>query len=102
MKSRQRTVLMKTLNFPVLLAVLLTLAPTVFSQSARELFERGNSKCKKRDFDGALADYNRAIELRPDYAQAYNLRGAAKKAKGDLDGALADCNRAIELKPITL
>lgn len=48
------------------------------------------------DLDGALADYNRVIQLHPD-AAAYNGRGSIKKAKHDLDGALADYNRAIEL-----
>ena len=41
----------------------------------------------------------KAIELKPDYADAYNNRGIAKKAKGDLDGAIADYTKAIELKP---
>jgi tetratricopeptide (TPR) repeat protein len=49
------------------------------------------------DLAGALADYNRAIELNPKYATAYNGRGNIKKAKHDLDGAVADYSRAIEL-----
>jgi tetratricopeptide (TPR) repeat protein len=49
------------------------------------------------DLDGALADYNRAIELDAKDAAAYNGRGNVKKAKHDLDGALADYSRAIEL-----
>jgi len=48
---------------------------------------------------GAIADYNRAIELDPKYAAAYSNRGNAKQAKGDLDGAITDCSRAIELDP---
>jgi len=60
---------------------------------------RGNAKKNKGDFDGAIADYNRAIELNPQDAGAYNNRGIAKKNKGDLDGAIADFNRAIELNP---
>lgn len=48
------------------------------------------------DLDGALADYNRVIELHPN-AAAYTGRGNVKREKRDLDGALADYNRAIEL-----
>ncbi|MBV8846400.1 MAG: tetratricopeptide repeat protein [Bryobacterales bacterium] len=51
------------------------------------------------DPDGAIADFTRAIELRPDYAEAYYFRGLAKRAKGDKDGAVADFMKAIGLKP---
>jgi lipoprotein NlpI len=46
-----------------------------------------------------LIDYNKAIELDPEYGSAYDSRGDIEKAKGDLDGALADYNKAIELNP---
>ncbi len=46
-----------------------------------------------------IADYGKAIELKPDDVEAYYNRGFTKQAKGDLDGAIADWTRAIELKP---
>jgi tetratricopeptide (TPR) repeat protein len=49
------------------------------------------------DAEGAIADYSKAIELKPDYSQAYNSRGISKAAQGDMDGAMSDYNRAIEL-----
>jgi tetratricopeptide (TPR) repeat protein len=45
------------------------------------------------------AQFNKAIELKPDFAEAYYERGIAKQAKGDFDGALTDYSKAIELKP---
>ena len=49
---------------------------------------------KKGDFDHAIEDYTKAIELKPDYAVAYNNRGEAwlhlrewEKAKSDLTTA---------------
>src|SRR4029077_19634179 len=57
---------------------------------------RALAKNIKDDADGALADYNRAIELDPKNASAFNNRGNIKKAEGDLDGAIADFNSAIE------
>src|SRR5215470_4024011 len=66
---------------------------------AIDYFNRGVVEKANGDFDGAIADYTRAIELDPKYAAAYSDRGNAKQAKGDLDGAIADCNRAIELDP---
>ena len=73
-----------------------TLAPR---EDASAYYNRGNAKDDKGDLDGAIADYNRAIELDPKLAIAYNNRGNAEKAKGDLSGAIADYNRAIELDP---
>jgi lipoprotein NlpI len=49
------------------------------------------------NLDGAIAAYNRAIELNSNYAPAYDGRGKAKMTKGDLDGAIDDYNHAIEL-----
>src|SRR5206468_3188053 len=53
----------------------------------------------RRDWDGAIADFDRALQFDPKLAQAYDTRGVAKEQKGELDGAIADCNRAIELNP---
>ena len=53
----------------------------------------------KNDLDGALADFNRAIELKPDEAALYVNRGQVKWGQKDADGALADFNRAVDLKP---
>jgi len=41
------------------------------------------------DIDGAIADYNRAIEFNPKFTHACYNRGVAKGAKGDIDGAIA-------------
>jgi tetratricopeptide (TPR) repeat protein len=50
-------------------------------------------------FDPALADYDAAIRLRPDYAEAYVNRGVVHYDKGDYDRAIADNDAAIRLKP---
>src|SRR6266496_4192063 len=56
---------------------------------------RGLAREAKGDLDGAIADFNRAIELDPKLAISYHNRGLAQKAKG----AIPDFNRAIELNP---
>lgn len=47
----------------------------------------------------AVESYDKAIGIRPDFAEAYSNRGAALKALGQLDGALDSFNKAIQLKP---
>ena len=71
--------------------------PEANVQNAVTYLDRGNAKQKKGDLDGAMADYNHAIQLNPNYGLAYRNRGNAKQKKGDSDGAIADFNRAIKL-----
>ena len=49
--------------------------------------------------DGALADYEKAIELKPSLPSALIGRGYFRYQKRDFDGALSDLNKAIELYP---
>ena len=49
--------------------------------------------------DEAVACYRRALELKPDFAEAHNNLGLALKDQGKLDEAVACYRRALELKP---
>jgi tetratricopeptide (TPR) repeat protein len=66
-------------------------------QSDEDLVNRGIEKAKNGDLDGAIADFDRAIELNPKDDAPYYNRAQAKSLKKDAAGALADYNRAIEL-----
>ena len=44
------------------------------------------------DRAGALKDSTTAIELNPDFAEAYTLRGYLRATQGDFDAAVADCS----------
>ena len=68
-------------------------------RDAETHFEWGNDKFMQGNLRGAIADYDRAIELNPDYAEACFFRGGAKVVLGDYRGAKADYDRAIELNP---
>ena len=68
-------------------------------------YNRGLVWSAKGDKDRALSDYNQAIRLNPQFADAFNNRGnfynrgLAWSAKGDKDRAISDYNQAIQLNP---
>ncbi|RLD68805.1 MAG: hypothetical protein DRI95_01915 [Bacteroidetes bacterium] len=51
------------------------------------------------DYTEILADYNKALELKPDYAIIYFNRANLKIRAKNYNGALFDYNRAIKLEP---
>lgn len=80
-------------------ALLLAMSNYAFCGEAAVHLNRGVEKFQNGDFDGAIADYSKAIELKPNDALGYYNRGIAKNAKKDSDGAIADYDKAIELNP---
>lgn len=84
----------KALLLIVLLLTLASVAPCS-SKEAQEIARRGSAKQEKGDFDGAIADYTKALQLDPDQVTVYINRGVAKMAKRDFDGTIADCTEAI-------
>jgi len=59
----------------------------------------GDSLMKKRDHDGALALFNKALELDPENATVLNSRGFAYSNKGEEERALADYEAALQKRP---
>src|SRR5262249_9691303 len=60
---------------------------------------RGNAYTSQGQYDLAMDDYNKSINLDPNYARPLNNRGVAHKRKGELDLALKDFEAAINLDP---
>src|SRR4029077_9835552 len=60
---------------------------------------RGELKYDQGDFSGALADYDRAIQLKRDDAGFYNSRGHANYRLGKIREALSDYNQAVQINP---
>ncbi|MGR3311514.1 MAG: tetratricopeptide repeat protein [Candidatus Brocadiales bacterium] len=52
---------------------------------------------KKGEYDRAIGDYNKAIEINPKYAEAFNNRGNVYHSKGEYDRAILDYNEALKI-----
>ena len=62
----------------IILLVALVSLTTAYCQTANEYNKMGVSKAKLEDYRGAIADYTKAIEIDPNYADAYLNIGLAK------------------------
>ena len=60
---------------------------------------QGLENYRRQQWDSALVNFTKAIELNRDYADAYENRGLLYHRQQKLDLALADFNRAIQLSP---
>ncbi len=75
-------------------------------QSAEQYMEEGVNQFNRRDYDAAIASYEKAIKLAPKSAVAYNLLGMAYRFKYLQSGnpemkekEIAAFNQAVELDP---
>ncbi len=62
-------------------------------------YNRGNSYLAQRDAIAAIKDYDKAIELNPEYVSSYYNRGSAYSMLGKLESGIADYSKVIELQP---
>ncbi|MCX5700473.1 MAG: tetratricopeptide repeat protein [Candidatus Omnitrophica bacterium] len=63
-------------------------------------YQRAGIYHEQGELDLALIDYNKVIELKPDFSTlVYCGRGDVYTLKGDFDKAIADYSKAIEMQP---
>ena len=59
----------------------------------------GNALYRDGRRDEAIAEYRKALDIKPDYAEALNNLGVVLFAKGDLEAAIAQYRKALDIKP---
>jgi tetratricopeptide (TPR) repeat protein len=59
-------------------------------------YQRAGTKYDNDDFEGALEDYNKAIEFKPDYDKAFYMKSLVYKKLNDEEGFLESTRKAIE------
>lgn len=89
----------------VCLCVVLVLAacgpttPTQTPPSAEDFFIQGNEFSQTGDFEKAVEEYKKALELEPENIDAMSNLGVAFYNLGQLDEAIEQYTKAIELAP---
>ena len=64
-------------------------------------FNRAQDKFELANYEEAILDYNKALELSPtEICLVYSMRGNAKRNLGDFDGAISDQNKALDFDPL--
>jgi tetratricopeptide (TPR) repeat protein len=66
---------------------------------ARPYNNLGSAYAQQGNFNQALADYNRSIEINPRFADAFFNRGVVYDRTGDVDHAIKDYDQAIDISP---
>jgi tetratricopeptide (TPR) repeat protein len=75
--------------------------------SAEDYYKMGVEKLKGKISDAdrgrvgneALADFNKAIELKPEYIDALDRRAVLKRGLGDYNGSIQDAEKIIDINP---
>lgn len=69
------------------------------AQKAEDFFNQGNDYFVKQNYQQALVSYERAIAIKPDFAEAWTGRGIALEGLKRHSEALASHEKALAIKP---
>ena len=63
------------------------------------LFELGNLLLTAKEYEEAIASFDKAVEIKPDYHQAWHGQGLALGLLGRNEEEIASFDKAVEIKP---
>lgn len=76
-----------------------TQTSTTQAKSSVDFLNRGQDRLQRKDYKGAIEDFERAIVLNPNNANAYYHRGRLLHELGDNLNAVLNFDRALQLNP---
>lgn len=77
----------------------LLLTPLAFGETAADFYYDGERSQSRGAYDKAIEAYTKAINLRPDYKNAYLVRARLYYITGRYDEAIADYGKLLTLNP---
>ncbi|MDB9510642.1 tetratricopeptide repeat protein [Kamptonema animale CS-326] len=69
------------------------------NSSANDYFQKGVALVQKQDLAGAEAAFRKAIEINPNFAEAYANLGSVLANQDKLEEAISNFEKAVSLKP---
>jgi tetratricopeptide (TPR) repeat protein len=79
--------------------ILVFLSTAVMGQNPKKFYKAGEDFIETANFNDAIAQFSKAIELDPDYVDAYIARANAYENLGKFEEASEDFSRALVFKP---
>jgi len=79
--------------------ILVFLSTAVMGQNPRKFYKAGEEFIETANFEDAIAQFSKAIELDPDFVNAYIARANAYENVGKFEEASEDYKRALVFKP---
>lgn len=70
------------------------------SPEANHQLARGAQALERKDYEHALTHFDRALELDPDFAEAYNQRALANYLLERYESSIQDCKRTVRHMPM--
>ena len=74
-------------------------AKGIDDQKAEKLYNEGINFFDNQKYSDALAKFDEAITIKPQFEKAYFNRGTVKYELKDYNGAIADFDKSIEIEP---
>ncbi|MTJ15857.1 tetratricopeptide repeat protein [Dolichospermum sp. UHCC 0299] len=68
-------------------------------QKAKLFFGLGNLQGVRKDYEEAISSYDKAVEIKPDYYEAWYNRGISLGNLGRYEEAISSYDKAVEFKP---
>jgi tetratricopeptide (TPR) repeat protein len=85
--------------FVFLLVILCTLPVLAYSSDATDLYAQGNLLMKNKNYTQAVAAYEKATSIAPDYYEAWNSKADALNRAQMFKDALAASDKTLSLNP---
>ncbi|MEG3847210.1 hypothetical protein QT971_02965 [Microcoleus sp. herbarium19] len=67
------------------------------AMKAQELYQQGFDLGRRRLYKEAVEAFTQAINLNPDFVEAYMIRADARAGAGDIHGGVEDFQKAIDI-----